>query len=283
MTPFDSSIFNNLEELTRDFKDKAAVYHSNQPYPHLVIDNFLDPTYAEKILDSFPNVKDEGWIHYVHFNEKKHGLNKIELLPEPIQYAIQQLNHPEFIQRISILSGINHLLGDSMLEGGGIHQTLKGGFLNVHADYTAHPHKENWRRRVNLLIYFNKDWKEEYNGHLELWDKGMNECKQRILPIFNRCVIFNTDFDSYHGVPEILKCPKGWSRKSIALYYFTIEDTIDLKSATNYKARPTDSTYKSVMIYLDKKVLSLYNWLKGKLGINDDFVSRLLNMFNRKS
>lgn len=252
-----------------------------KPFPHMVIDDFLIQDIAEAALKDFPDVTDAGWIHYIHFNEKKHGLNKVELLPTTFQELIKSLNSPKFVSYLSDLTGIKNLIADPQLEGGGLHQSSKGGFLNIHADFTVHPHKRKWRRRVNLLIYFNKNWQKEFKGELELWDNKMKSCEQKIEPIFNRCVIFETSEDSYHGFPDAINFPEGDSRKSLALYYFTEEKLVPLKRATNYRARPGDGI-KAIFIYLDKMVLSSYNKIKGILGINDDFVSNILKRFNRK-
>ena len=259
------------------------IYKQSEPYPHIVLDDFLEPWAAEKTLANFPKIQDKGWIHYIHVNEKKHGLNKLELIPEFIRDSIiSELNSQDFVNYLEELTGIPNLLPDTTFEGGGIHQTEPGGFLNVHADFTVHPHKKNWRRRVNLLVYLNKDWKPNYNGDLELWDKNMKSCVQKIAPTFNRVAIFNTDEDSYHGVPEPLKCPDGETRKSIALYYFTEEESGSFKKrTTNYKARPEDG-FKAVFIWLDKKLIAFYSWLKGTLGLNDDFISNILKLFDRK-
>jgi hypothetical protein len=230
-------------------------------------------------MDAFPPVKGEGWIHYVHVNEKKHGLNKMDMLPPFIQDVIRQLNTNEFVAILSKLTGIEGLKADPSLEGGGLHQSQRGGFLNIHADFTVHPHKRNWRRRVNLLVYLNEGWLPEYKGDLELWTRDMKGCAQKISPVFNRCAIFNTDEDSYHGLPEPIQCPEGMTRKSIALYYFTEETAAPRKRATNYRARPGDGA-KSVLIWADKKAVEVYSFLKGALGINDDFVSKVLHFFS---
>ena len=116
------------------------------------------------------------------------------------------------------LTGIPNLKADHSLEGGGLHQSKRGGFLNIHADFTIHPHKTNWQRRVNVLLYLNEDWKDEYGGFLELWSRDMKRMEQSISPIFNRCVIFNTDKDSFHGLPEPIKCPEEMTRKSSSVY-----------------------------------------------------------------
>lgn len=263
------------------FEEKAAEYQNAHPYPYAMFENFLDPMAAKKAMEAFPRVKDQGWIHYVHVNEKKHGLNKMDLIPAYLQEVIRELNSDQFVAYLSKLTGIPGLKADPSLEGGGLHQSQRGGFLNIHADFTVHPHKRNWRRRVNVLIYLNEMWMPEYRGELELWTRDMQVCAQKISPVFNRCVIFNTDEDSYHGLPDPIQCPEGMTRKSIALYYFTEEGAAPRKKATNYRARPGDGI-KSLFIFLDKKLVSLYNSIKGWLGINDDLVSKVLNFFNRK-
>ncbi|MEL7118223.1 MAG: 2OG-Fe(II) oxygenase [Bacteroidota bacterium] len=263
--------------------DNAKTYQDAHPFPYGQFDDFIESWAAKKAMGSFPAVKDNGWIHYLHYNEKKHGLNKMDLIPPFLQEVIKELNSDEFVAALSELTGIPGLKADPDLEGGGLHQSQRGGFLNIHADFTVHPHKKNWRRRVNVLLYLNEGWKDEYNGHLELWTRDMKERAASISPIFNRCVIFNTDEDSFHGLPETIMCPEDMTRKSIALYYFTEEENMIMpkRRATNYKARPGDGI-KSYFIYLDKQVLALYSKVKSTLGINDDFVSKVLNIFNRK-
>ena len=271
-----------LDKLYESLDLHQKEYQTDQPYPHVVIDHFLKKSTATQAMEAFPAVKDQGWTHYVHVNEKKHGLNKMELLPPYIQQLITELNKPAFVDYLRKLTGIDNLVPDNSLEGGGLHQTERGGYLNIHADFTVHPHKRNWRRRVNLLIYLNENWQEDYNGHLELWSTDMKQCVQRISPLFNRCVIFNTNEDSFHGVPDPITCPKDMTRKSLALYYYTEENIRPPKRATNYRARPGDGI-KSLWIYLDKLAVSFYNDIKGRFGLSDDFASKVLNFFNRKN
>ncbi len=254
----------------------AEMYQSAGPYPHIQLNDFLHPDVAGIAAEAFPDVADEGWIHYVHLNERKHGLNKRDLLPEYLRMVIDELNTPEFCQFLSRLTGIPNLLPDDSLEGGGLHQSQRGGYLNVHADFTVHPHQAHWRRRVNLLVYLNPEWQPEYRGELELWERDMSRCARRILPLLNRAVIFNTDEDSYHGLPDPIQCPAGMTRKSIALYYFTEEKELPKKVWTNYRSRPTDGL-KAAFFWLDKRLVWAYSTLKSWLGLNDNFVSQVLN------
>jgi hypothetical protein len=254
-------------------------YMGAEPYPHIVLENFLNPEVLDQCVKEFDTLNEtDGWINYVHFNEKKRGLNKLELLPANIQRTIHELNTPAFLEFLSELTGIKNLQKDDQLEGGGIHQSTRGGYLNIHADFTVHPHHRHWQRRINLLVYLNKDWEEEWGGKLELWDKEMKGCVEKILPIFNRCVIFNTDPDSYHGHPDPMTCPEGTYRRSIALYYYTIEEN-PLKRATHYVARPEEKG-KRFMVQLDNMMLAVYTSLKGILGANDKVVSKVLRFIS---
>ncbi|MFT4032536.1 MAG: 2OG-Fe(II) oxygenase [Siphonobacter sp.] len=280
MTTVENKIV-DLDAWRARLPELKAKYQTDQPYPHIFVDNFLEEWAAEKAMQSFPAVQDAGWIHYVHVNEKKHGLNKMELLPPFIQEVIRDLNSDEFVAFMSELTGIPNLKADDMLEGGGLHQSKRGGFLNVHADFTVHPHKRNWKRRVNILVYLNKDWKPEYRGDLELWDRKMMGVVTKIAPVFNRMAVFNTDDDSFHGLPDPIQCPEDMTRKSIALYYFTEEKETPKLRSTNYQSRPGDGI-KSVAIWLDKQAVAAYTKVKRALGIDDKMVSKLLNTFGKK-
>lgn len=130
------------------------------------------------------------------------------------------LNSQPFLEFLSNLTGIENLIPDPFFDGGGCHQIQPGGLLKIHADFNKHP-KTKLDRRLNVLVYLNEDWHEEYGGHFELWDKEMKESKKKILPLFNRMALFSTTSTSYHGHPNPLTCPPDRTRKSLALYYYT--------------------------------------------------------------
>jgi hypothetical protein len=266
---------------TSQLDELSKRYQKASPYPHIVLENFLNPEVLNDCIAEFNKLNEtDGWINYKHYNENKRGLNKLDLLPETIKGTINELNSPEFLEFLSKLTGIKGLQKDDGLEGGGIHQSTRGGYLNIHADFTVHPHHRNWQRRVNVLVYLNKEWEEAWGGKLELWDKQMKACEAAVLPVFNRCVIFNTDADSYHGHPEPMTCPEGVFRRSIALYYYTVEAN-PFRRATYYQARPGEGS-KKILVRLDNAMVSLYTAIKGRLGANDKVVSNMLKFFSKK-
>jgi hypothetical protein len=233
-------------------------------------------------MAEFPKPGDTTWTLYKHFNENTMGKAKRAEFPPLLGALVDEFNSPRFVRFLSELTGIPNLRADPSLEGGGMHQTEAGGFLNVHADFTMHHHHQNWRRRCNLILYLNEDWKAEWGGALELWDAGMQSCVIRIPPLLNHAVIFNTDEVSFHGYPDPITCPPEMTRKSLALYFYTVEEGRGRTArSTNYQPRPGDGA-RGILIWLDKVAVHLYSLAKKRLGLSDDLASKVLGFFSRK-
>jgi hypothetical protein len=267
-----------LPTLRREFRE-------NQPYPHVHLEGFLEESVAAEMAREFPGLATDAWTRYKHPNENKLGLAKRSLFPPLLGEVVDELNSPEFVDWLSQLTGIPGLVADDMLEGGGLHQSGTGGFLNVHTDFSNHHYHKHWRRQVNLILYLNPNWQEDWGGALELWDRDMRRCVVKVPPLFNDALIFRTDEISYHGFPDALRCPKGESRKSLALYYYTVEagDNVEVKTrSTNYRPRPADGALKSSMIWLDKKAVDLYSRAKARFGFSDELASKILGFLSRK-
>jgi len=208
-------------------EQQRSAYASAHPFPHIMMSDLVDADILREILQLFPTPEQtENWRRlHVRSNEQDVQLAKLGLqfereMPSLIRQLIHELNSGPFLYFLERLSGIDNLLPDPSLQGGGLHQVLHGGLLGVHADFTRH-HRYQLDRRLNLLLFLNHDWKDEYGGNLELWSRDMNHCERNIRPEFGRCVIFNTDDTSFHGHPRPLTCPDGMTRKSIALYYYS--------------------------------------------------------------
>jgi len=232
------------DDLVSFAKRKASTYRNNLPYPHIVLDDLFDREKIKEILDEFP---DEDAIDWRRFNDetgvKLASKNENQLGPKTF-HLINVLNSGTFLRFLESLTGIENLISDPYLFGGGMHQIKRDGYLKIHVDYNKHPHFP-FDRRVNLLLYLNENWEESFGGAIELWSTDMKKCVQKVLPLFNRIVIFNTTNDSFHGHPEKLSCPSNQSRKSIALYYFTasISESLAPPHCTIYKERPSEKFF----------------------------------------
>ena len=270
----------DLEAFEAGVAELSGSYRTARPFAHVVLDDFLRPEVFEAACREFPEPGHETWTSYMHFNERKHGNMAADRWPPTVRAVAQALTSDRFVAAIGRLTGIEGLLSDWSMDGGGLHQSTAGGFLNVHADFTSHHKQENWRRRVNLLLYLNETWSAEWGGGLELWDREMRGSQATIEPIGNRVVVFTTDETSFHGHPEPMTCPRDVDRRSMALYYFTDEGTRALAKYTDYRARPGDGL-KSVGIYLDKQVLHVYDVVKRRLQFSDDVGHAVLSRLER--
>ena len=269
----------NIEDLRERFSVLKTEFATAHPYQHVVVDNFLPENVFQQAMTDFDVVSKEQWTGYLHVNERKFANSNPDTWGPTLQQIANELNSPEFVSLLEELTGIPNLLIDPTFEGGGLHQSLRGGFLNMHADFTVHPHQRQWKRRLNLLLYCNENWLPEYGGGLELWDATMSHAEKVVQPLGNRVLIFATDTTSFHGHPDPLQCPDGVARRSMALYYFTYEDKPNVRS-TEYRARPNDGS-KGILIYLDKMTLRIFDKAKRRLGISNSFANRVLRLIDR--
>jgi hypothetical protein len=265
--------------LNADVDAAAASYRTAEPFPHIVLDDVLTAEAFDRAAGDFPGIRDEFWKGYVHVNETKYANTQPDTWADSLRDVDKQLCSDEFVEYLTKLTGIENLIPDWSMDGGGLHQTLRGGHLNIHADFSTHHTHENWARRVNILLYFNREWDESWGGQLELWDKDMSACQDKVTPAGNRMLVFTTSLDSFHGHPDALQCPDDVARRSLALYYFTEEESA-VRRSTNYRARPEDGL-KKVAIGADRIALDLYDRAKRRLGISDEKVSKAMTRIDK--
>jgi hypothetical protein len=205
-------------------KELATSAHSTYsravPFPHIVLDDFFDPDLIDLVLSEFPNPGAIRWQQFDNEREIKLASAAESSFGPVTRLFLYHLNSITFLEFLSAVTGIPNLISDPRFDGGGLHQIVRGGKLGIHADFNRH-RAYNLDRRLNLLLYLNKDWREEWGGHLQLWNRDMTRCDAKVLPIFNRMMIFSTTDFTYHGHPDPLQCPEGMTRKSLALYYFS--------------------------------------------------------------
>jgi len=227
---------------------------SHDPFRHIVIDNFLPSEQAIWASASFPRPKD-GWYSYDNVFENKWATDKHELIPSQHMEILLKHNASPFITDLETLFDMPGLIPDPSFRGGGLHYIKPGGKLDIHADFNWHTHLK-LDRRLNAILYLNPDWKPEYGGHLELWDKEMKLCVKKIEPLHNRMVIFETTDFSYHGHPDPFNGPEGSSRKSMAWYFYTNGRPEHEKTdphSTMFKKRPQDQTSEEIEALRQKR------------------------------
>ncbi len=221
-------LLSRLTELQEHVGADAARYSAAQPFPHIVIDGFLHAGALQRAMAEFPPPQAiEDWRRADATDDRGRVAQKLKLgysdelrFGDTLRTLVHELHSAPFLRWLERLTGIDGLLPDAHMTGGGLHQYLPGAELRVHADFNKLP-RFDLDRRLNLLVYLNPDWQQDWGGDLELWDRDMRACVQRIAPVANRCVVFSTTRDSYHGMPDPLRCPEGITRRSLALYYYS--------------------------------------------------------------
>ena len=208
-------------------EEHAAQYAAAEPFPHIVIDELLPPTLVRHLVERFPDLGERPGQEAVSATmddgrpaqARKRWISRESAVDLAIRCMYWELNSGSFLAFLERLTGIRALLPDPYLQGGGLHETHRGGFLQVHADFNRH-REMRLDRRLNLLIYLNPTWGDGWGGELELWSADMTRCVQRVAPLGGRCVVFSTSETSFHGHPQPLQCPDGTARRSLAMYYY---------------------------------------------------------------
>lgn len=238
-TKGDSFFAIDAEKARDAGKDLAAGYAAGDPFPHICIDDFLPRHVVDYCLEHFPKALDPQGREFDRDQERfKRSYNPDHLEDEQLRALFYTFNSRPFVRMVENITGINGLIPDPYFAGGGFHEIGQGGHLSVHADFNHHKPMD-LERRVNVLIYLNDDWKDEYGGQLELWNEDMSEKRQSILPLAGRCVMFSTTGSSFHGNPNPISHPDGKTRRSIALYYYTATwDETKTGRTTDFRRRP---------------------------------------------
>ena len=194
------------ERLPRD----AEAYAQAHPFPHIVIDGALRPEAFAAARDAFPATDDPFWKGYLHVNETKYSNTRPDTWDRALHDVAREFCSDEFVRYLAELTGIEDLRADWAMDGGGLHQTLRGGHLNVHTDFSTHHQHPTWARRINILLYLNERWEPEWGGQLELWDTKVTAREAAVTPRGNRMLIFTTSDISFHGHPDPLTFRTGW-------------------------------------------------------------------------
>ena len=204
---------------------EKGVNNFDAPFRHVVLDNFFPENFAESLYSNFPSLDSNTWdvSNDSDIEIKQRSTWKSEFdIPEKLLPALRVMNSSVFLNAMSEAIGINKLIPDPYFSGGGLNVTVSGGLLDVHVDGNYHD-ATGLNRRINAILYLNPEWQDGWGGEFGLYDETGDNLIKKIAPLFNRLVIFDTHDKSFHGLPDPLNFPDTKNRKSIILYYYTVE------------------------------------------------------------
>ncbi len=246
-----------IQELKNNFENA-------KPCKHLVLTNFLTEEIATSLYENFPEIKKLN-VKRKSINEDKSEDYHFDRFHPDFSKLREVVSSPEMYKFMETITGINELKTTNDAMGSGVHQGKNGSYVDVHIDVNYNPAENLWRR-INLLIYLNKNWKPEYGGDLELWDKAMTQCEAKVPCDFNRAVIFLTDENSPHGYSTI-NVPEGETRKSFYTYYFTEVGDGFKYSDSRFISRPDDSAVKKVATGIKEPLKITAKRILNKIGV----------------
>jgi hypothetical protein len=233
---------NNITELAEKFQQSGKL-------KHIIIENFLNEKYINKLANDFPKQPDNKllWWEYKNPIEYKYACDKISLLSEDLELYFYLLSSTYVLRLMRELTGIKELEVDDYLHGAGLHLHPRNGRLGLHLDYEKHP-VSGKQRRINIILYVSKNWKKEWNGATELWNEDVSKCIGSSPVVFNNAIIFQTDETSWHRLPEPIMCPEGEYRMSLAYYY--VSPLVARDDVNKYGA--DDSEYRTKTLFIKR-------------------------------
>ena len=214
--------FSGLEQ-NYSVENLKVSHFQKDPVPFTFIDNFLPADIFTSILDEIKNIPKDN---YTAFSSKdSHRQECRNFVDSPLLHTVANSFHSSsFLHWIEKITGVERLIPDPHLRGGGLTRTLSNNKLGLHTDF-------NWNdqlrlnRKVNLILYLTPDWQSEWNGDLELWDQKGTKCVAKIEPKANRLAFWNYETWLLHGHSNKLEMPNDVSRDNLIHFYYTSNAT----------------------------------------------------------
>ena len=257
----------NPKFLKAEFAEELAQsYHNAQPCKYLVMQDFFTEEIANDLFNHFPSIQDLN-VKRKSLNEDKSEDYHFDRWHPSFTKAREAVSSQAWYEQLSRITGIEGLHTTVDALGSGVHQGKNGSYVDVHIDVNMNPKLGLWRR-INLLVYLNKNWKPEYGGDLELWNKEMTECVAKVPPTFNTGVIFYTDDNSPHGYKKI-DIPEGESRKSFYTYFYTKPEEGVAYRDSKFISRPEDGAARKLATGVKETLKINGKKLLKTLGIKD--------------
>lgn len=247
-------MFLNQKNLSRSLTE----FGRQGPFDHCIIDEFFKEDVARELEVEFPGFDSDEWHKYNNPIEIKKLCNNWNVFPALTYQVFNYLNSTDFLHILArLLPSDKKLYSDIGLNGGGWHIHKKGGKLNTHLDYSLHP-KLGLQRKLNLIIYLNASWERNWGGNLGLWSNESSERPGELIkeiePKFNRAVLFDTTQNSWHGLPDPIRCPDNEYRKSMAVYYLCEPPIqVDKRSKALFSPTKDQTNDQSVLDLIAKR------------------------------
>lgn len=263
-------------------------FEAATPFRHVAIDDFLETPTCEALLRDFPAFRDERATNEMGHVGRKAVVENVAAISADYRRFYAYINSAPFLAVMSELTGIPDLIADDTLFGGGTHENRSGQALDVHVDFNV-DERRMLHRRINLLVYLNKEWEEAWGGSIELHSDPRNPDLDRVtafLPLFNRALIFETNERSWHGFRRIALPPgkEQLSRKSFSIYLYTKERPVDeivAPHTTFYVPQPLPERYRAGHTLSESDAAELRGLMANRAGLLEMYQRLLIEKEQR--
>jgi len=203
---------------------KLKEHHfAGDPVPYTIIDDFLPRDIFNIVVKEIDDISSESWTVFANETSSREEVRNFVTAPH-IQTLSNSMQGPSFLKWLEAITGVEKLIPDPYLRGGGITSVSTGNKLGLHTDF-------NWNeqlrltRQVNLIVYLNPVWEDSWGGNLEFWNFENTECVTSISPKPNRLAIWNYSKQLIHGHPQPLTCPENIQRQNLIQFYYNSNAT----------------------------------------------------------
>lgn len=250
-------------------------FQTAKPFKHLMIDDFFTPEAAEALLADFPPFDPRYALAESGKVGGKAVVTDIAAISDFYRRVHAYITSRGFLDAMSAITGIPDLEADPSLFGAGTHDNRHGQDLLPHVDFN-YDRSRTLHRRLNLLLYLNKDWDEAWGGAIQIHSDPRKPDRNAIKTInvlFNRAVMFETNEHSWHGfrVIDLPEDKRHLSRKALAIYFYTKDRPaaeIAPLHGTFYWHWPLDARYRAGYVLTETDETEL----KQAVAMRDAFI-----------
>lgn len=205
-----------------NLEKRANEFLTTKPFPYLVLDDFMDAEFFEKLQNSLENIEIPSTGR--KFNTEVENKKWISLnsdLPDLVQQVVGSLNSDSWVENIKELTKIPSIITTpySNTKLSNYHVMEPGSVLGPHVDHACEPVKKI-PHILNMIVYLTKDWDERNGGGTFFYDMNGEKIISDVSYRGNRAVIFLHTPYSFHGVNRVSTNAKQ-KRRSIYVDYYS--------------------------------------------------------------
>jgi len=232
-------------------------FFSSKPFPHLVLDEFIDNDYFENLTKALKDCNISLGKKFDSAVESNKAISLNSELPIHLKEIIDYLNSNEWVKNLSKLTEIEDIFPVTSTNKhlANYHEMRQSGNLAPHVDHSHEPIIGK-PHVLNIIIYLSDDWDHKLGGNTLLYDEKGKKVKAKIPYKKNRAIIFLHTPYSFHGVEKIINTTSS-VRKTIYVDYYSKSskpfDNLNINISKKWFRHGTTFIFPNKIDYLKPK------------------------------